>query len=291
MATSLELPSVAGSKSRLTLTIASDLPLDQARRMIRPNRPRGNGMSPKDVEGWLGLLNLAFRSPNAFYSMLLLASALDITLAISGYSILDLRWSNLSDAVALGVAIPVVVAVSLLILHSSWVVRRFLAGKEFLLSRIEDFFRWALETPDRPSQPPCCETVSLRDAERHAITTADDKLAERVIAARSILLANQETALMGARLSLVCLILIGIDLLFPNGTFAASGDYRTAIWGGLAFLAARPLLELQRRRIEGDGRVECPDLAWTLTLAWYASRGREPPGHAYRAGTMRAIGK
>ena len=246
-------------------------------------------MSPKNVEGWLGLLNLAFRSPNTFYSVLLLASALDVILAISGHSIFDLRWSNFSEAVALGVTVPVAVAVSLLILHSSWLVRRYLAGKEFLLCQIEDFFCWALETPDRPLQPPCSETVSLRDAERYASENADDNLAQRVKAARDLLVANQDAMLMGARLSLACLILIGIDVLFPGGTFAASGDYRAVIWGCLAFLGARPLIELRRRQIEGDGRIECPALAWTLTVAWYTSRGREPPGFAYRAGTMRAI--
>lgn len=257
--------------------------------MITSGRPPRNNMNPKSTESWLGLLDLALRNANVFYSLLLLALTLDIALFVSGQSILDLRWSALSEAISPGAAVLCPLAVLLLILHSSCWVRRYLASKEFVLGRMDDFFRWALETPDIPPQPPCRYSVSLREAERHASKTANEELAQKVKESRSLLAENQNLALRGARLSLVCLILIGIEVLLPNGTFAASGDYRIALWACVAFVAAVPLIGLRRSHIEGDGRIECPELAWTLNLAWYASQGREPPGLAYRAVVMKRL--
>lgn len=246
-------------------------------------------MSPKSTESWFGLLDLALRNANVFYSLLLLALTFDIALFISGQSILDLRWPALSEAISPGAAVLWPLAVLLLILHSSGWVKRYLASKELVSGRMDDFFRWALETPDMPPQPPCRYSVSLRDAERHASRTANEELAQKVKASRSILTENQNAAMRGARLSLVCLILIGIEVLLPNGTFAASGDYRVVLWACVAFVTAVPLIGLRRSHIEGDGRIECPELAWTLSLAWYASQGREPPGLAYRAGVMKRL--
>ncbi|MBT2750043.1 MULTISPECIES: hypothetical protein [unclassified Lysobacter] len=246
-------------------------------------------MNPKSAESWLGLLELAFRNANAFYSALLLALAFDITLTICGQSILQLRWSTLNEAVSPGAAILCALGTLFLIHHSARLVQCVLSIRELFLDRMDRLFRWLLDTPDVLPQPPCRYTVSLDDAERHASKTTNVELAQKVKDVRGSLVAKQTMRLMGARLSVVCLILILIELGFPNGTFVASGEYRGALWLCLAFIAAVPLLELRRRHIQGDGRIECPDLAWALTLEWYADQGREPPGLAYRAGVMERL--
>lgn len=250
--------------------------------------PGNRKLSPKIVKDWVELLQLAFQNANAFYSGLLIALVLDITLTISGQSIIDARGSDLSE-ISLGEASMCVLFTLFFIGCSTRIVKCALSIREIASDRVDRFLSWLLDTPDARPQPPCEYTVPLDYAERHASKTANVELARKVNEARASHFAKQNVAFMGARLSTVCFILVTINFCFPNGTFSAAGEYRTLLGACLAFIAAVPLLKLRRRHIQGDGRIECPELARTLALEWYARQGRQPPGLAYRAWAKKAI--
>lgn len=257
--------------------------------MIRSGCLPGNRkLSPKIIKDWLELLGLAFQNANAFYSGLLVALVLDITLTISGQSIIDVRGSDLSE-ISLGAASMCGLFTLFFIGCSPRIVKCVLSIREIASDRVDRFLSWLFDTPDARPQPPCEYTVPLDYAERHARKTANAELTRKINDARASHFAKQNVAFIGARLSAVCLILVVINFCFPDGTFSAAGEYRNLLGACLAFIAAVPLLKLRRRHIQGDGRIECPELARKLTLEWYARQGRVPPGLAYRAGLKKTI--